>query len=135
MEKKEVEKIYEIKREIKLWKNELSKLKAKSIAKGQQITGTGFQVTNATSDPTAKAAIEITFVEQKIAEMIAERENQEAEIMKFIESIEDSQVRLIIYYRCVCCQSWRNVAINMKGLTEDAARQMYHRFFKNQNGE
>lgn len=130
MTKKEVEKIFEIRKEISLWKNELSKIRAKSIAKGQQMNGSGFQATNATSDPTSQLAIEITFVEQKIAEMVKEREDQEAEIMKFIESIEDSQIRLIIYYRCVCCQSWKNVAINMKGLTEEAARQMYHRFFK-----
>lgn len=130
MTKREVESIYDIKKEIQLWKNELQKIKAKSIAKGQQITGTGFQKTNATSDSTADIAVEVTFVEQKISEMVAEREKQEAKIMKFIESIKDSQIRLIIYYRCVCCLSWRQVAINMKGLSEDSAKQMYHRFFK-----
>lgn len=131
MTKREVERIYDIKKEIQLWKNELQKIRAKSIAKGQQITGTGFSKTNATSDPTADIATEITFIEQKISEMVAEREKQEAEIMKYIESIEDSQIRLIIYYRCVCCLSWRYVASNMPGLTEDSAKQMYHRYFKN----
>lgn len=53
------------------------------------------------------------------------------EVVDYINSLDDSDVKSIITYRILCGNSWRVVAKKMgQGYTEESVRQIYSRHFK-----
>lgn len=128
MTKKELEQIRYLNNELKMWQRRRQKYQCQSIIKGQQITGMPF--VSGTSDKTGDLVTEIKYCEDIIKGIEAKIQIQIREIMKYIESIEDSYIRQIITCRNVFCMSWNQVAKEMgNGYSTDSIRMAYNRFF------
>lgn len=66
-----------------------------------------------------------TFLETAVAEKVA----REMEITKYVEGVEDAELRRIMYLRFVEQKTWQQVADRIGGNnTEDSVRKRCHRF-------
>lgn len=126
MTKIELEQIYCLNRELKMWENELEKLRAKSLVASPLPNisrGSG------TTDKIAKRAereIELENIIQAKRDEIQELRNK---AVAYITTIPDSLTRMIVYYRCVSLFGWRRVAYEIGGdNTPDGVRMIYNRF-------
>lgn len=127
--KEELSQIYYLNKELRMWQKELESLECQSLLRGQQLTGMPF--VSGTSDKTGDIATTIADIKNIIIGKQAEIQIQKKKIMTYIEQIEDSYMRQIIFYRCVSCMSWNSVAQEIGGNnTEDSVKQAFHRFFK-----
>ena len=112
-----------------MWQKELESLECQSLVRGQEITGMPF--ITGTSDKTGDIATTIADIKNIIIGKQTEIQIQKKKIMTYIEQIEDSCMRQIIFYRCVSCMSWNNVAQEIGGNnTEDSVRMAFNRFFE-----
>lgn len=69
--------------------------------------------------------------EKRLVEKIRRCKKLKIEINEFIDGIEDSLMRQIMYYRYEKCMSWRKVAFMVGGSnTEDGVRMLAHRYLK-----
>jgi len=68
---------------------------------------------------------------KKITRMLAELERKKEEIIDFIMSIDDPQIRLIIKLRCYDRLSWNAVADKVGGMnTEYTVKKRFYRFLE-----
>ena len=114
-----------------MWQKELDRLECKSLVKGQEITDMPFGSGN--SDKVADLAIEIADTKAVIRGMLAEIQIQRRKIIDYIESIDDSLLRQIMFLRNVSCMNWNQVAREL-GSTENCVKQIYSRHFKKEGG-
>ena len=128
--KEELKQIYYINKEIKMWQRELDRLECKSLVKGQEITDMPFG--SGTSDKVADLAIEIADTKAVIRGMLAEIQIQRRKIIDYIENIDDSLLRQIMFLRNVSCMTWNQIA-NELGSNENCVKQIYSRHFKEGN--
>ena len=127
--KEELSQIYYLNKELRMWQKELESLECQSLLRGQQLTGMPF--VSGTADKTGDFATTIADIKNIIIGKQAEIQIQKKKIMTYIEQIEDSCMRQIIFYRCVSCMSWNNVAQEIGGNnTEDSVRMAFNRFFE-----
>lgn len=127
--REELSQIYYLNRELRMWQKELESLECQSLVRGQEITGMPF--VTGTSDKTGDIATTIADIKRIIAGKQAEIQLQKKKILTYIESVEDSCIRQIIFYRCISCMSWNNVAQEIGGNnTEDSVRMAFNRFFE-----
>ena len=69
--------------------------------------------------------------EKRLVEKIRKCKSLKKEINEFIDGIEDSLLRQIMYYRYEKCMSWRKVAFMVGGSnTEHGVRMLAHRYLK-----
>ena len=130
MTKEELKQIYYINKEILMWQKELDRLECKSLVKGQEITDMPFGSGN--SDKVANLAIEIADTKAVIRGMLAEIQIQRRKIIDYIESIDDSLLRQIMFLRNVSCMNWNQVAKEL-GNNENCVKQIYSRHFRKDN--
>ena len=128
MTKSDLEQIYYLNRELKMWETELERVRCKSLV-GSPLPGnshgSGF------SDKVADRAERIIELENRIIAKRDEIQRLRDEAVEFIYSIPDSLTRQIIYYRCVSLMSWRRVAYEVGGYnTAESVRQIYSRFMR-----
>jgi len=128
--KEELKQIYYINKEIIMWQKELDRLECKSLVKGQEITDMPFG--SGTSDKVADLAIEIADTKAVIRGMLAEIQIQRRKIIDYIESVDDSLLRQVMFLRNVSCMRWNQVACEL-GSTENCVKQMYSRHFRKDN--
>ena len=125
--REELKQIYYINNEIKMWQKELDRLECKSLVKGQEITDMPFG--SGTSDKVADLAIEKADIRLIIEGKLKEIQLQRKKIMEYIDSIDDSLLRQIMFFRNISCMSWNQVA-NEIGSTENCVKQIYSRHFR-----
>ena len=125
--REELKQIYYINNEIKMWQKELDRLECKSLAKGQEITDMPFG--SGTSDKVADLAIEKADIRLIIEGKLKEIQLQRKRIIEYIDSIDDSLLRQIMFFRNISCMSWNQVA-NEIGSTENCVKQIYSRHFR-----
>ncbi len=129
MTKEELKQIYYLNKEIKMWQRELDRLQCQSLVKSPQITGMPFG--GGISDKVANIAIEIAEIEAIIKGKLAEIQLQRKKIIEYINSIDDSIARQVIFLRCVSNLSFYDIAKEIgDGYTYDAVRQIYYRRLK-----
>ncbi len=129
MTSKELRQIYYLNREKKLYEKELKKLRSKSIIKGQQLTG--MPRGSGSSDPTGRNAVEIAKYEKLLEEVEYRTTVQINKIMQYIQTIDDSYLRQVIFLRDISCLPWDTVAAEMGGdNTADGMRMFYKRFLE-----
>lgn len=129
MTKEELKQIYYINKEIKMWQRELERLQCKSLVKGQEITGMPF--ISGTSDKVGDLATEKAEVEAIINGKLAEIQIQRKKIMNYINSIDDSLLRQIMFFRNVSCMTWNMIAREMgSNNSPDCIRKIYDRHFE-----
>ena len=130
MTKSELEQIYYLNRELKMWETELERVRCKSLV-GSPLPGNSHG--SGVSDKVADRAERIIELENRIIAKRDEIQRLRDEAVEYIYSIPDSLTRQIIYYRCVSLMSWRRVAYEVGGYnTEESVRKIYDRFFAKQ---
>ena len=68
-------------------------------------------------------------VKKEIAELDVKIIHEEIDLQRYISTVPDSQIRLILLYRFVDCLAWRDVARAISGeATEAGLKQMFKRF-------
>lgn len=121
MTKKELMQLYYLNREIMHDTEELVKLKIKSR----------------TCDDTPWGKEQEKFIaeqEREIVEKVRRCKALRDEINKFINSIDESFIRQIFYYRFIKCMTWRKVAYMVGGCnTKDSVRMIVERYLKSIN--
>ena len=131
MIKRELERIRNLKGVIKIYQTELELLKYKSVLKGTVITGMPFGTD--TSDSTGNMAVNMATQMEKYERMIQDTLNEmqraRIDIMTYIGSVDNNILKQIIYYWCVCCMNWGEVA-NSVGKSEYIVKKKYYRHFK-----
>ena len=127
MTREELKQIYHINREIKMWQRELDRLQCKSLIGGQSLDG--MPKGSGTSDKVADLAVEKTEIEEIINGKLTEIQVQRKRIMNYINNIEDSLLRQIVYLRNVSCMNWKQVARELNS-TENCVKQIYSRHFR-----
>ena len=127
MTKAELEQIYYLNRELKMWETELERVRCKSLV-GSPLPGNSHG--SGVSDKVADRAERIIELENRIIAKRDEIQRLRDEAVEYIYSIPDSLTRQIIYYRCVSLMSWRRVAYEVGGNnTEESVKKIYYRFF------
>ena len=130
MTKAELEQIYYLNRELKLWETELERVRCKSLV-GSPLPSNSHG--SGVSDKVADRAERIIELENRIIAKRDEIQRLRDEAVEYIYSIPDSLTRQIIYYRCVSLMSWRRVAYEVGGYnTAESVRKIYDRFFEKQ---
>ena len=128
MTREELKQIYYLNKEIKMWQRELDAIECKSLIKGQVLTGMPFG--SGISDPTFNIVAEREKYRKIIEGKLAEVQVLRRKIIEYIDSIDDSLLRQIIFFRNVSCMSWNQVANEIGGNnTENSVRMMYNRHF------
>ena len=128
MTKAELEQIYYLNRELKMWETELERVRCKSLV-GSPLPGNSHG--SGVSDKVAGRAERIIELENRIIAKRDEIQRLRDEAVEYIYSIPDSLTRQIIYYRCVSLMSWRRVAYEVGGNnTPDGVRMIYNRFME-----
>lgn len=128
MTKSDLEQIYYLNRELKMWETELERVRCKSLV-GSPLPGNSHG--SGVSDKVADRAERIIELENRIIAKRDEIQHLRDEAVEYIYSIPDSLTRQIIYYRCVSLMSWRRVAYEVGGYnTAESVRQIYSRFMR-----
>ena len=81
------------------------------------------------SDRVGDLALEIVELEAREKYLYAEVRENEAEIIEFIEGIEDDHTRTIFRLRFIRFMSWSDVADTVGGNTEDSVKKICYRYF------
>lgn len=114
-----------------MWEKERDKKQVKSVIGSQIITGMPFG--SGKSDKVADVAVDIADTDLIIRGKLAEIQQQRKKIIEYIDSIDDSLMRQIIFYRHVSCMTWQEVADSIGGKnTENSVKKAYSRFMKEQ---
>lgn len=133
MSKEELKEIFFINKELGMWENELEKLQMQSLAINQQITGMP-KGSGGKSDRVAELAITTCEIEELIQSKMLEIQREKKRIMEFIDQIQDSQVRQIVFLRNVSCKTWDEISIDIGGYNSaDGVRKIYTRYLDAQN--
>ena len=130
MTKKEAGQLYYLNREAEMWQRELAAERSKSLIQGQPFTGmpSGGMIC---SDKVANTAIRELDIEKEIKNLENRIVEEKTKIMKYIESLDNSVDRQIVWYRAACCHTWRYIAQEVGGYnSEDSVRQRYNRLFE-----
>jgi hypothetical protein len=127
--REELKQIYYLNKEVKMWQRELDRLQCKSLVKGQEITG--MPHVPGISDKVGEIATAMADIEAIIRGKLAEIQIQRKKIMEYINNIDDSIARQVIFLRCVSNLSFYDIAKELgDGYTYDAVRQIYYRRLK-----
>ena len=127
MTREELKQIYYINKEIKMWQRELDRLQCKSLIGSQNLDG--MPKGSGTSDKVADLVIEREEVSEIINGKLAEIQVQRKRIMNYINGIDDSLLRQIMFLRNVSCMNWNQVARELNS-TENCVKQIYSRHFR-----
>lgn len=124
MTNKELQQVYYLRKEIKMWKNKLKEL---SDLKAVNYNSNGHS--NGISSPVQELAER----REKIRQIITGKENeiilQEQVITEYIMTIDISLIRQIMYKRHIELKSWSIIAAEVGGKnTAESVRKMHERF-------
>lgn len=124
--KDELKQIYYINKEIQMWQRELEKIRSQGLVKSPTISdmpkgGQKFDISDYVSA--------IADYEAVIRGLLAKVQIQRKKILEYIEGVDDSLMKQIIFYRCVSCMTWQEVANAVGGNnTENSVKKAYSRF-------
>ena len=129
MDKKELNQIYYLEKEIDMWRKALSRIQSRSLLLSQEITGMPFG--SGISDKVGNLAASEVDITNKIEELQKKVYEEQYRLLKYIETIEDSLMCQIMYHRHVLCMKWNEVAMTIGGgNTEDSVRKAHDRFLE-----
>ena len=128
MTRKELERVYFLKRELKMWEKRLEELYADISQDTKAADGMPHSVTNNVSSPTESKAIQIADHIDMIKGKQAEIRIAIREVEAFIVGIDDPLIRQIVELRCAYCMTWDEVANRIGSNTSaENMRLIYHR--------
>lgn len=125
---KELRQIYYINREIIMWQRELDRLKCTSLVKSPIVSD---MPRGGCHRGMEDYAVDLVEYETVIAGLLAKVQVQRKRIVEFINGIDDSLMKQIIFYRHISCMTWNEVAAEIGGgNTENSVKQTYSRFMR-----
>ena len=129
MDKEELNQIYYLSKEIEMWRKALNRLQSMSLIPSQEITGMPFGTGK--SDKVGNLAVSEVDIKDKIEELQKKAIEQQGKLIGYIQTIDDSLMRQIMYHRHVLCMKWTEVAMVVGGgNTPDGIRMMHNRFLE-----
>jgi len=133
MTRNELSQIFYLGNELKLWREELQTLEHRMEQCGRWPSG--MPRSGGVSDPTGELASELANCKLMLGCKEVEIQIQRNRVIKFINEINNSYMRQIIYLRCVLCMEWENIATRMGGGANSVnLRQAFNRYIK-ESGE
>ena len=127
MTKKELSQLYYLNREIEEQQRRLAELEA--VATSCTATITGLPRTSGVADKLAKYAIEIADLKALLDLNLKKCFYELSRLNRYIQSVDDSQMRMILSLRYINGFSWRQIAFSIGGgNTEDGVRKAHDRF-------
>jgi hypothetical protein len=124
---KELNQLHYINKEIEILKRQWDELKSRSKVKGQEITG--MPHVPGTSDKTANIAVAIREVEELYEIKLRELYLVRGRIERYINTVEDAELRLILRLRCINNMFWEEIAAET-GYERTTVAKKYHNYFK-----
>ena len=126
MTKQELKQVFYINNELRMWRTELENLESKIEETGKWIDG--MPRGSGTSDKVGNLATELANFKLMIGIKEVELQIQKNKIIQYIDSIDDSLIRQIVFYRCVLCMGWGKVADLIGGeATYHSVRMIFNR--------
>ena len=126
---KNLSKLYYLKRQIALDKARLAELEAKLQPGGAGLDG--LPRSSSVRDSTGELVPRIVDLKNRIEMRLRKYEEEEIVIEKYIDSIDDYCIRLILFYRFVELKTWNSVAMSIGGgNTEDSVKKACYRFLR-----
>jgi hypothetical protein len=126
--KTELKQIYYLNKELRMWQEELQRLQDRIEQGAKQIDG--MPRGSGVGDPVGNIATELANCKMMISCKEFEIQIQRNRFIKYIDSLEDSLMRQIIFYRCVSCMGWAQVAASIGGkATAASVRMAFNRHF------
>lgn len=128
MTNKELQQVYYLRKEIKMWDNKLKEL---SDLKGVNYSSSGHS--NGISSPVQDLAERREGIKQIISELESKIIMQEQVITEYITTIDVSIIRQIMHKRHIELKSWSRIAAEVGGKnTAESVRKMHDRFLQKQ---
>jgi hypothetical protein len=129
MTKEELNQIYYLEKEIKMWRKALNRLQSRSLLPSQEITGMPFGT--GTSDKVGNHAVTEVDIIDKIKALQKKAIEEQYKVLNYIQTIDDSLMKQIIYHRHVLCMKWNEVAKALESSNSpDNLRIMHDRFLE-----
>ena len=127
---KDLSQLFYIKKEIEIIKNEISELNDRLLKITQNITD--MPKSNGISDKISSITTELVYQKDMLSIKQMQLEIEKTRLTDFINSIDDSYLRLIFRYRFIECKTWQQVALSVGGNnTADSCRMEAKRYLKN----
>ena len=126
--KRELSQLYYLSREIERDKRRLKELEA--LAEGTTQHLTGMPIAPGFGDKTARYAIEIMELKEIIECNMRRCMIEYNRLIRFISSVEDSQMRQILTLRYVNGMTWQRIATEIGETDESYPRRKHNKFLK-----
>ena len=131
MTKKELSQLYYLNREIEEQQRRLRELESLASSCTSQITGMPKSVQF--SDKLAKYAVEIADLKALLDLNLKKCFYELNRLNRYIDSVEDSQMRLILSLRYINGLTWQQIAFSIGEHDEQYPRRKHNAFLKKQN--
>lgn len=131
MTKKELSQLYYLNREIEEQQRRLRELESLASSCTTQITGMPKSVQF--SDKLVKYAVEIADLKALLDLNLKKCFYELNRLNRYIDSVEDSQMRLILSLRYINGLTWQQIAFSIGEYDEQYPRRKHNAFLKNQN--
>lgn len=129
MNKKELSQLYYLNREIEQLKSRIEELECIAASDTSRITG--MPHVTGISDKVGRYAAEIADLKELLNLNLKKCFYELNRLNRYIESIDDSQMRMIMTLRYVNGLSWQQVAFSIGGgNTEDSIKKLAYRYLK-----
>lgn len=129
MTKNDLSQIYYLNREVRMWQQELARLECASVIKSPGVDGLPHG--SGTESKVEKLAAEKEDIRIIIEGILKKIDLKRKEILEYINKIDDSYMRQVIYYRNVALMRWEKIADELGG-SGDSHRKAYERFLINE---
>lgn len=127
MTEKELNELYYIKIEINRLRKELEELENKSLVKGQEITG--LPGSSGGADKVADHAVELAEIKELIDLKIKQLWLVRSKVERYIETIDDAEMRLIVRLRAVNNMTWEKIGAEL-GMERTTVSKKYRSFLQ-----
>lgn len=132
MERKQLMQLRYLNSEIKMWRDKLAELEKESVVKATPTDAVGGRSVGKFNSNVENLAVRTADIKSVIEGKLTEIKLLQFDIMQYINTLDDSLLRQIVFYRCVSCLSWEAVAVRIGGgNTADAVRKRFDRAFPN----
>jgi len=128
MTKKELSQLYYLNREIKEQQRRLAEVE--TVATSCMATITGLPRSNNISDKLAEHAIEIADLKALLDLNLKKCFYELNRLNRYIQSVDDSQMRLILSLRYINGLSWQQIAFSIGETDESYPRRKHNKFLK-----
>ena len=108
----ELSKYHDIKVELTDLKRRINEIES-TLIKSTKYSDTKSSNIFNTSNPTEKAAFQLSKLKEKYDDKIYDLINEQIKIENYLDLVSDSEVRAIMRYRFIDCMTWNEIAVQL----------------------